>query len=199
MSPGPKRTDSLPFTGWDAFFDPEVQRVLDPRRELPSGDLTEDARDELLAYPIHAFECVDEVVQEIPTSISRHGRFLELFAEDRQFMADLLAAVTRYHEIPQQERSLRRLVAEHSNTKDVDGCIVRTAHSPAGSGIWTLRSWKAVSDYITKALGLFPKSATAERIRKKEYFDVKRDRQHTIERWQSNIAAWRRFRSAPTE
>ena len=102
----------------DSFFDKDVQKVLMTRfTPWPSLDELPDAQQEFLAWPLTAYHITDELAQDRDTKVSRHTDFLEAYAIDRFFISKLLSVITKYHHLPENEKSLRRRVSDLSSAK----------------------------------------------------------------------------------
>ena len=118
----------LPASGFaDSFFEDEVQKVLRTRfadtladarkRRLAFGraccwDLQRDET-RLLQFPIRAYLLVDAMAGDL---YHERDAFLIFYETEPVFMADLLAALTSYHQTPESEKSQRRKLHEWQNT-----------------------------------------------------------------------------------
>ena len=102
----------------DSFFDKDVQKVLMTRfTPWPSLDELPDAKQEFLAWPLIAYHITDELAKDRDTKVSRHTDFLEAYAIDRFFISKLLSVITKYHHLPENEKSLRRRVSDLSSAE----------------------------------------------------------------------------------
>ena len=100
----------------DSFFDKDVQKVLMTRfTPWPSLDELPDAQQEFLAWPLTAYHITDELARDRDTKVSRHTDFLEAYAIDRFFISKLLSVITKYHHLPENEKSLRSRVSDLSS------------------------------------------------------------------------------------
>jgi len=146
----------LPGAGvWESFFDKGVQRVLADRHNVPAleDSSSEDARTESLAWPLLAFEAVDDLTQDRATKVRRQVNFLVAYAEDRAFVADLLVAVTAYHQVPEDMKSLRRRIAELSNISSSTPYVFHFKPSESRETVTTVESpslldWKSIAERL---------------------------------------------------
>lgn len=186
--PGPKRKSLLAGAiVWDAFFAVAVQGVLAGRHAFPSTGLDVDAKRELLAWPIRAFCACDDLASERATKVRRQVPFLDAYAEDRAFVADLLAAVTAYHCRPEQ--SFVDLIAKWASVASDEAETV--VKQRADSRTRELLTWDEVAERIRTVERRFVASANADRIRAKEFYEEKRRRERILLHWEPHLAAWR--------
>lgn len=200
------RKVELPQTeAWNcsAFHDVRVQTVLLRRFEIPES-ITEAARQELLAWPIIAFDIVDEVAQENRNQILRHTNLLTAYVTDRQFVADLLAAVTSFHETKECDKPLLRRIVEICNQRtsspeiEPDESRLLTdeeAATPYVQDTRPLLGWKSICDELAR-------NNTDESIRGQlnckgaagnlntEWSREKDRRLATLDKWQRHFNAW---------
>jgi hypothetical protein len=183
-----ERNQVLPGAGvWDSFYDKHVQAVLETRRSVPAlrARLPKEARLEFLAWPIIAFNTVDELVQELQTKIHRHAEFLDAYVADPQFVAPLLAELTNYHFLPDSAKSLTRKIEEESN-KCGSGALEAWFKRAKNEGeqdrkLW-LRDWKTIAEVI--------ECKNSPSQLKTEFHREKRRRQSIRAKWSEHFQAW---------
>jgi hypothetical protein len=171
--------------GEDSFFDEQVQTVLERWHSVPPGSIPGSDRTALLAFPIGAYYATRPLAD--PTlEIQDYWctKFFEFYRHDRQFLADLLAALTRYHLLPRSEWRLSRIVAE--------ACCETTIADPNADEWadwnWRLMSWPEVAKHIKRVYRL---DYTADRLRSKEFHEEKRRRLKLIDHWQAHFDAYK--------
>ena len=183
-----ERNQILPGAGvWDSFYDKCVQTVLETRRSVPAlrARLPKGTRLEFLAWPIIAFNTVDELVQERQTKIHRHAEFLDAYVADPQFVASLLAELTNYHFVPDSAKSLTRKIAEESNkcgSEALDAWFKpEKTEGKRYQKLW-LRDWKTIAEVIGC------KNSPSQL--KTEFHREKRRRQSIRAKWSEHFQAW---------
>lgn len=110
----PRNSIDLPGNTWpdDAFFDEQVQKVLEKRR-TPPEDLAGFGRVEYKAWPLMAFFVTQELVGAIGDTSGKHGmEFPDYFVHDPEWMAELLFALTHYATLPREQWPMRRALQE---------------------------------------------------------------------------------------
>lgn len=191
------RTDLLPAGDWlyNPFFDPDVQSVLELKRAV-ALKCQKEYRVFLQAWPILVFEISGELSSEV-SDVQRHSDWFSCYHLDRQFSADLLAAITRFVWLPQEKWDLRRALIEFAN-----------ASSPEFSESWFARfrgedialpphelaSWEEVAGKIeVNCPHLKSVWLSGERLRKKEFYTEKKRRELILRMWRQNFAAYRKY------
>ena len=191
------RTDLLPAGDWlyNSFFDPVVQNILEGKRSAPPK-CPKQFRVFLLAWPILVFEISGELSSE-HSDIERHSDWLHCYHLDRQFSADLLASVTRFIKLPQEEWDLRRALVEFANSASHEAvefrrtCYDGVSSKPPRSGLMT---WKNVASQIeANCPHLKSVWLSGERLRKKEFYAEKKRREAIMKRWQPNFTAFQSY------
>lgn len=141
------------------------------------------SRLEFLAWPIIAHCGVDALVQDQPTKIRRQVKFLDAYAQEPRFVSKLLAALTNYHLLPEEAKSLKRKIAEVSNqccAEDFDAWF-NTGEGGRGAGL-DLYDWKSIAEIIGC------KNSPAQL--RTEFYREKRRRQSIRTKWNENFEAW---------
>jgi hypothetical protein len=193
------RKEVLPASDWsyNPFFEREVQSILEPRRKLRSS-FDKCLRDFRLAWPLIVFEISSEIANEV-SDIERHSGWLWCYKLDRQFSVDLLAAITRFVELPRDKWGLRRALVEFQNTaSDQSWDSVseegQTTCSRVATNSPSVIAWKDVAAYIEmNCPHLRSVWLSGERLRKKEFYTEKKRREATLRLWQPNFAALERY------
>src|ERR1019366_3393418 len=107
-----KRQEGLFFHGspWESFTAPEVQSVLSPLQSLPFQIDTEPGKHILMAFPIVAYEIINDTAMQRDT---RH--FILLYQRVPVLCSQLLVAATAYLKQPRAQWDIRRALLEYSN------------------------------------------------------------------------------------
>ena len=195
------RKDILPAAGWlyNPFFDCAVQSVLERKRTL-AAQCPKQAIAFLQAWPLIVFESSCELANEV-SDIERHSGWLWCYRLDRQFSSDLLAAITRFVEVPRERWDLRRALVEFENQAPAgfaEGVVRLEAEDEAEDGVWRdeneqlvgspLIAWKEVATYIEiNCPHLKTVWLSGERLRKKEFYAEKRRREAILDLWHMNF------------
>ena len=184
---GGKRKRGLPTTAEPSFFDPTVQRILDPYHKTHARDwakLPEETRLEILAFPIEVFELTDGMATyHMP---EKYSAWLSVYAQDRTFVADLLAAVTHFYYRADKGKLLSELV-----TQEADYLVVPKPTAPIRTNDDMLKyrlsarlpTWKEVADRVGRP------QIDGERIRQKEYYEEKKRWLAILEYWKPHFEA----------
>jgi hypothetical protein len=175
----PRTLDMPGGSPWDSFFDKDVQSVLMLRFSAPplSPEITEALRCEFLAWPVVAHTVVDSFAQDRRNKILRQSDFLLAYAEDRQFVAELLMAVTRYHETPEGDQRLARRVADCGNRM-----------KPADESNFFTDCFDGLVDWKFVARQLGCKNSIGQ-LMTEWHREVKR-RNNLLKRWEEQIEAY---------
>lgn len=199
---GAKRKHPLPpafgKAGPSAFFDPTVQRILTRWGDTHEGDTHEILRpegltaaeaayhrDRLIAFPLLAFDACDCLASS--TRPERCDDWPCLFAQDREFVAELLLAVTKFY----ARRADRKNLTLAELVEEFEAVGVPERRHP-GSLRWMFRlpTWEEVAKAIDR------RQIDAERVRKKESDVIRKRRAEILERWKPALAVyWRTVRT----
>ena len=174
----------------DSFFNHAVQKVLRQKHALPVCKGT--SRREGLAYPIEAFNAIEELASDQGTHSQKHIDFLWFYGLDPLFCSQLLLAVTEYHQFPDQRTDgemLARVAEFERSTFDLTPLRRSGIAQPSPDQVQTLcrrkpTPWKEIDA-----------SPTEGTLRKSKYpHEVKR-RWMILKDWQPHIKAWAKIQA----
>jgi hypothetical protein len=197
-----KRTTELPLGDqifgnliWNPFFDETVQSVLKSRKEIEPAAIKfpRGGRELLLAWPIIAYK---ETIGAVYWTAEAHeGNFFAYYDWDEDFVAKLFLAVTRYKTLPEAEWDLRRALVEcprqyqsqethHRLARgDIEGLVLQEPYN-----------WTEIADMIAENLPhLRTVWTSGENLRKKVFYEARRDRLKIMKDWEANLDVYARW------
>lgn len=200
------KTNHKHLPSWpDSFFNRAVQKVLRQKHEPPVCKGT--SRRDALAYPIEAFNAIEELASDQGAHSQKHIDFLWYYGLDPLFCSELLLAVTKFHQFQsnrtdgeflaedvESQRSafdttpLRRMLANGLVSMSHEQRMALCRRAPT--------AWKDIAAYLEERIkplkGHAPTATTL--IRSTYPHEVKR-RWMILKDWQPHIKAWAKIQA----
>ncbi len=172
---------------WGAFFEADVQAVLETRRDSTDWhcSLSDTERSFLMAWPILAYESISELAQ---TTRPHKSDFLTAYKLEPRFASELLRVVTAYYTVSPDSWTLGRAIVELDGRVPKEGCPCYFPPS-GGRAPTRLFDWKEIAARIEREcvhLG----SLTGDRIRREAHV-IRRKRERILAMWRDNFTARR--------